>query len=216
MPPVAQSSPHRRGDVRRAAMIEAARDVFLAHGYEGAQMQAVALRACASKETLYRYFPNKAALFEAVIRSIADRLGAQVADPATDMPVRQALESFGMSFLEGVLRSDALALHRLAISEAERFPELGRVFNETGPAAVRTRLTKYLAGAASNGSLKCADPEHAATLLLGALISDLQLRSLLGSGAPNQDLTGHVAEAVAMFLARYGSGRRDRFGSTVN
>ena len=209
----ARHSPHRRGDARRAAMLEAARDVFLAHGYEGAQMQAVALRAGASKETLYRYFPNKAALFEAVIGDIADRLGGRVSDPAADMPVREALAAFGISFLEGVLRSDALALHRLAVSEAERFPELGRVFQETGPAAVRGRLTDYLTGAAARGALDCADPDHAAALLLGALISDLQLRALLESGAPGRDLTGHVAEAVAMFMARYGTGDHDRPGA---
>jgi len=208
---MARPAPHRRGDARRAAMLEAARDVFLAHGYEGAQMQAVALRAGASKETLYRHFPNKAALFEAVIGDIADRLGARVSDPDANMPVSEALETFGLSFLEGVLRSDALALHRLAISEAERFPELGRVFHETGPAAVRNRMTNYLTAAAARGALRCPDPDHAAALLLGALISDLQLRSLLGSGAPDRELAVHVAEAVAMFMARYGT--RDRPGA---
>jgi AcrR family transcriptional regulator len=200
-----QNSPHRRGDARRAAVLEAARDVFLAHGYEGTQMQAVAHRAGASKETLYRYFPDKASLFEAVIRSIADRLGGQFFNPAAETPVRQALETFGLSFLQGVLRSDALALHRLAIAEAERFPELGRVFNETGPAAIRRRLTDYLVGATATGSLKCVDAEQAASLLLGALIADLQLRGLLGFAAPDESLTRHVAEAVAMFLARYGA-----------
>jgi AcrR family transcriptional regulator len=182
------TAPHRRGDTRRAALLEAARAVFLARGYEGTQMQAVAQRAGASKETLYRYFPDKVLLFEAVIRGIADGLGAQAPNLAGDAPIREALESFGMSFLQGVLHSEALALHRLAISEAERFPELGRVFNETGPAA----------------SLRCADPDHAASLLLGSLIADVQLRSLLGFAPPDQDLTRHVEEAVAMFIARYG------------
>jgi hypothetical protein len=143
-------------------------------------------------------------LFQAVIQSIADRLGAQDCSLAADVPARQALESFGRSFLQGVLQSDAIALHRLAISEAERFPELGRVFNETGPAAVKIRLTGYLAGATAVGALTCADPEHAASLLLGALIADLQLRALLGASAPGDELAPHVAETVAMFLARYG------------
>jgi AcrR family transcriptional regulator len=200
----AHTPPHRRGDARRAAVLEAARDVFLARGYEGTQMQAVALRAGASKETLYRYFPDKALLFEAVIRNIADRLGAEVCDPAGDVPVRQALEAFGLSFLQGLLQTDALALHRLAVAEAERFPELGRVFNETGPAAVRRRLTDYLARATSRGALQCLDPDHAAALLLGALIADLQFRSLLGFASPAENLTHHVAETVAMFIARYG------------
>jgi hypothetical protein len=121
------------------------------------------------------------------------------------MPVREALEAFGLSFLGGVLRSEAIALHRLAIAEAERFPELGRVFNETGPAAVRRRLADYLVGATRMGWLECADPGQAASLLRGALVADLQLRSLLGSAPPHEEVTRHVAEAVAVFIARYGT-----------
>jgi hypothetical protein len=79
------------------------------------------------------------------------------------------------------------------------------VFNETGPTAVRRRLTDYLASAAEDGFVNCADPGHAASLLLGALIADLQLRSLLGFAPPGDELTCHVAEAVAMFIARYGT-----------
>ena len=200
---MASTSPHQRGDARRAALLAAASDMFLARGYEGTQMQAVALSAGASKETLYRYFPDKAALFAAVIRRIADRLGTQAANLAGDRSVREALESFGTSFLQGLLRSDALALHRLALSEAERFPELGRVFNETGPATVKRSLARYLEAETAIGSLRCVDPEHAASLLLGALVADVQLRSLLGLSLPAEVLTRHVAEAVAMFIARY-------------
>lgn len=203
MEPKVTNSPHRRGKARRAVLIEAARGVFLTRGYEGTQMQAVAVSAGASKETLYRHFPEKALLFEAVIEGIADRLSTHVSHPAEGVPIRQALELFGLSFVQGVLQSDAIAFHRLAVSEAERFPELGRVFNETGPAAVKGRLTEYLANATATGSLKCVDPEHAASLLLGALIADLQLRSLLGVTLPDRDLNQHVAEAVAMFVARY-------------
>jgi AcrR family transcriptional regulator len=202
---MAQNSPHRRGDVRRTALLVAAREMFLAHGYEGTQMQAVARHAGASKETLYRHFPDKALLFEAVIRSIADRLGAHGTNPAADIPVCQALETFGMSFLQGVLHSDALALNRLAIAESKRFPELGRVFHVTGPAAIKRRLTAYLVAATATGTLHCTDPDHAASLLLGALIADLQLRSLLNLHPACDDLPRHVAEAVAMFVARYGA-----------
>jgi hypothetical protein len=47
------------------------------------------------------------------------------------------------------------------------------------------------------------DPDHAASLVLGAWIADLQLRSLLRFAPPRLAVDRHVAEAVAMFMARY-------------
>jgi hypothetical protein len=70
--------------------------------------------------------------------------------------------------------------------------------------AIRRRLTDYLAKATATGSLRCVVPEHAASLLLGALIADFQLRSLLGCASSRLALDRHVVEAVAMFMARYG------------
>jgi AcrR family transcriptional regulator len=203
-PTAAHPAIRRRGGERRAALIDAARELFLACGYEGTQMQDVALKAGSSKETLYRHFPDKSALFASVIDAIADRLSTPVTLAADGGSVQKILESFGESLLQGLLQSEAIALHRLAIAEAGRFPELGRFFNQAGPATVKARLADYLRTETANGALNCGDPSHAAALLLGSLIADLQLRALLGQELGSSDLHQHVAEAVAMFLTRYG------------
>src|SRR6185369_5950350 len=63
---------------RRERLIEAARRVFAAQGYEKASMDDIASAAGAGKPTLYRYFANKDALFEAVFVDALDTLEAQL------------------------------------------------------------------------------------------------------------------------------------------
>lgn len=50
----------------RAAMLEAASEVFAEAGFAGATMAEIARRAGVATGNLYRYFANKAALFDAV------------------------------------------------------------------------------------------------------------------------------------------------------
>ncbi len=54
---------------RRADIIRAAAEVFAERGLESASMDAIASRAELGKATLYYYFPNKKALFDAVLAS---------------------------------------------------------------------------------------------------------------------------------------------------
>jgi len=59
---------------RRARIVAAALQVFLATGYRGATMEGVAAAAGLSKVTLYGYFPDKDAVFAAVAQVVLDRL----------------------------------------------------------------------------------------------------------------------------------------------
>ena len=52
-------------------VLAGAHDVFMAEGYEGANVDAIAKAAGVSKATLYSYFPDKKSLFAAVARAAA-------------------------------------------------------------------------------------------------------------------------------------------------
>lgn len=54
-------------DEIRQRILEAALEVFAAHGYEGTAMSAIAGRAGVGTATMYRYYPGKAELFDAVV-----------------------------------------------------------------------------------------------------------------------------------------------------
>lgn len=106
---------------------ELAREIFYAHGFEEASMDAVAHRAMISKSTLYARFPSKADLFRAVIEDQVERwshLATETAPTPQGMPLTTALSLYGHSILDASCSPEGLALERLLGGVGQRFPEL--------------------------------------------------------------------------------------------
>ena len=70
--------PRRRKSARRAEILAAAREVFLRNGYEASLVSEIAARADCVEGTLYTYFTNKRALFDAVLTDFYDQLIAEI------------------------------------------------------------------------------------------------------------------------------------------
>lgn len=62
-----------RTEEKRATIVQAASEVFLELGFEGASMSQIAARVGGSKRTLYGYFGSKEELFVAVAKDMSDR-----------------------------------------------------------------------------------------------------------------------------------------------
>src|ERR1700730_2556201 len=125
-----------RGARKRAAILEAARRVFFANGFVGTSMDQVAATAAVSKQTVYKHFSDKEALFREVVTNVVRaRDGGITAEflSTGDGRTGERLRSFARHFLKGVMQPNVLKLRRLVISEAGRFPELGRSFYDLGP-----------------------------------------------------------------------------------
>jgi AcrR family transcriptional regulator len=71
---------------RRAQLLAAARDVFVAHGYHAAGMEDIAARAGVSKPVLYQHFPGKLDLYLALLDASGDELVAAVDDALESTP----------------------------------------------------------------------------------------------------------------------------------
>ena len=149
---------------KQRAILDGARAVFMALGFGGASMDAIADRAAVSKMTLYRYFESKEALFAGLIEeSCAKILQQDPGVPLEGLAPREALRRFGMQLLETVYAPETLALHRIVLAEVNRFPELGRLFYQSGPerniAAVATYIASYMPEnpARPRDSRKCAE-----------------------------------------------------------
>jgi AcrR family transcriptional regulator len=113
----------------RRQIMEGAREVFLAQGFDAASMGEIARKAGVSKGTLYVYFDSKERLFEAIAH---EECGAQAEgvfslDPA-DHDVEAVLTRLGRSFVKFFFRPGAMSPLRTAISISERMPEIGRKF----------------------------------------------------------------------------------------
>jgi len=125
----------KRQAEKRAALLDAAQIVFLAEGYAGTSMQAVAARAGVSKMTLYRHFTDKEELFLAMFFEHCMRSrDRQAVEPAREVPQAiAALEEFARGFVRAFTDPGMLALFRMLIGETGRFPQLGKTFYDHGP-----------------------------------------------------------------------------------
>jgi AcrR family transcriptional regulator len=191
------------GSAKRAAILDAARAVFLEQGFAGASMDAITRRAGVSKATVYAHFPSKLALFEAIVRDgcRATVAGATLCGPAGP---REALIGFGVQLLRFLTDPETLALYRVVLAEAARVPELGRTVYAAGPDRGAGELAAFFAAQAAAGRMRVADPRLAAEQFCGMLLGHFHLRRLLAveSGAPPAAaIERAVAQAVDSFLA---------------
>ena len=161
-------------------LAEVAERLFLKHGFAETTMQMIASEAEASKETLYRHFASKEALFAELINARAAAVAGPQSALARDEPPATALFELGMSLMNLMMKGEAPSLFNIVIADARRAPDLARIFYDQGPGATLKRLTAYLRSATQRGQLRCPDPRHAAKLFLGAVISHHHLHCLIG------------------------------------
>jgi TetR/AcrR family transcriptional repressor of mexJK operon len=190
------------------SILAAAQRTFLASGFGAVSMDAIAREAGASKATLYAYFSSKEELFGAVVAREGERyfrdFSAGELDPRE---VEASLTEIARRFLALVLSPDAIAVNRITIAEAVRFPQLGEVFWRAGPERTRTQIEGFLRRAAEVGMLDIADARGAAEQFIALLRGDIHLRQLLrlDKAAEAAELDAAAKSAVATFLRAFGT-----------
>jgi TetR/AcrR family transcriptional regulator, mexJK operon transcriptional repressor len=163
----------------------------------------MAQHARISKRTFYHRFPDKAALFGAVVRRIIEELR-----PPSDPPLyeagslEQVLGRLARLMLGAVLMPKALALNRLMVAEAQRFPELaGIVAREGGRAELVGQIAAKLEREARAGALAIERPEFAAEQFIQLVVSLPQRRAFgLGTPMTEAELDGWADDCVNLFL----------------
>jgi AcrR family transcriptional regulator len=193
---------------KRRQILDGARTVFLAQGFDGASMGEIARVAGVSKGTLYVYFDSKETLFEAL--TIAERGSLAEAlfrldedDPDT----RAVLRRLGVTFLEMMMRPDHVSSVRMVIGAVDKFPRFGRAFYESGPEVGTRRLAAYLDRQVAAGRLSIDDTRRAAQQFLNLCASQTFKRLLFGvvDTIPSaEDNAVEVDVALRMFFASYG------------
>ncbi len=166
-------------------LIAGARAVILARGFEGASVDDIAREAGISKATMYRYFPDKSALFAAVMQRDCGRQAGLFGCIVTEgRPLADVLRDVARRFLEFMLSDEGLNIYRTVVAEAGRFPEVGRAFYADGPAQSREWLAPVLEAAAARGELSPDDPREAAQHFFALCLVDIHYRRLLGLEPP--------------------------------
>jgi TetR/AcrR family transcriptional repressor of mexJK operon len=202
-----------RSDQRRQAIIRAATEVFLQHGYLGATTDEVAARASVSKQTLYRHFADKHTLFAEVILDttvnvVEGLTGAVVRRLENSDDVPAALRGLAEEWMGGLLHPDVLRLRRLVIAEADRFPEVGKAWYDRGFGPALSILGEALQQLADRGLLRnLGDPTLAAYQFAGLVMYQPMNQAMFAGSAeiPAAEQLSRIADsAVAVFLSAYG------------
>jgi TetR/AcrR family transcriptional repressor of mexJK operon len=191
---------------KRRQVLEAAVELFMAHGYANVSMDAVARAAGVSKATLYAYHASKAALFASIVGD-ACRRNTLVAEnfPEAVSDIDAALRAVGGRLLRFLLQPRTLAVYRVAVAESARVPELGAAFWAAGPQAFLDRFALWLAAQSAAGHLHVPDPgvaaEQFSALLRGSLFMRVTLA--LPPAPTDADIDATVAAAVDTFMRAF-------------
>jgi TetR/AcrR family transcriptional regulator, regulator of autoinduction and epiphytic fitness len=197
----------RLTDRKRAAVIGAAIEEFLAAGFDATSMDRVAARAGVSKRTVYNHFPSKEALFAAILRQLWDSSDAGKAPAySASKPLRGQLLQLLTKKLSLLNDEAFLSLARVAIAAGIHSPERAR--DMVARMGEREEdLTIWIRAAVADGRLDTADPAFASLQLQG-MVKAFAFWPQVTMGQPplTKEQQKHVAESAAdMFLARYAS-----------
>lgn len=189
-----------RGVARRQAFLQAAREVFLEHGYEAASVNDVVRMAGGSLATLYAQFGNKEGLFLAVMQDQHDRFAREMRPDCLDhLPLEEGLHAVGEQFLRRLLARDSIAFYRVLVAEGRKFPELLRRYVASGGA---NQIHDELAAQLKRAGLNEADARESVGYFIELLRSRLHYQALSEEiyVVSDADLKAHVARAVRFLL----------------
>ncbi len=187
-------------------VLDGARSVFLREGFEGASVDEIARDAGVSKATLYSYFPDKQHLFLAVLETeCAQQAEIDFLMDSGDLSVEDTLHVICKTLMTFILSRFGQDMFRVCVAEAQRFPELGRTFYDSGPKKWGRKIAQYLDSPRARAALDIHDSALAADQLAQLCRADLMLKVLFGieKDPAEAEIDRVASEAVKTFLARY-------------
>ena len=178
-------------------ILEAARRLFLEHGFADTSMEALAREAAVSKATVYSHFENKEALFSSLVGAFCEEVLGLFPPPREVDDVRQELIGFALRVHAKMLEPQKADWDRMLISQAKRFPRLTEIYYEMGPAKARKQMQEFLRLNAAAGKLEVDDPEFSAEMFFGMTLGTKLYRMLLFPHlpVPKADQTARLVDA---------------------
>ncbi len=170
---------HLPADERRAATVAAVLDLAAERNPSDITTAAIAQRMGLTQGALFRHFPSKEAILQAVMSWVAERLLARVdaAVHSASAPL-VALEAAFMAHIEFVCAHPGVP--RMLFGELQRPGDsLPKRMAQTLIQGYGERLRRLLAAGKTGGQLDPALDEHAASVLFIGTIQGLVMQSLL-------------------------------------
>lgn len=165
----------RRRSVSRDALLAAALEVFLVHGFQAARIEDIAQRAGVGKGSVYLHFATKEALFQAVVdagvlarleqaEALAKNFSGSASELLTTMLHNNLIEFWD---------STSSGIHKLVVAESQRFPELAASYHQSITRRARLLIEQILQLGISQDEFREVDVPYTARLILDALDNEL-------------------------------------------
>jgi TetR/AcrR family transcriptional repressor of mexJK operon len=200
------ASPGRPKDLgKRAAILEAAKRMFTAHGFERVSMDQIAAEAGVSKLTVYSHFGDKESLFSAAISAkCEEQLAGALFQVDASSSLRDQLLGIGRAFLSLINSEEALAIHRVVTTQPPP-AKLGQLFWDAGPRRVQEVFEAFLRAEIDAGALDIPDVHRGASQFFCLLKGEPHMLLLCGcrDSIDDAEAEAHVQATVDMFLRAY-------------
>ena len=189
---------------KRALILNAARDAFARHGFEGASMESIAAAADVSIMTLYRHAKTKDDLFEAVVTDVCGPVEgtdqAKAIDEFMQRPLVEILRFIGVRFQERLTRPETLGLLRAVMNEHQRFPHLSRMAFEGLIADHVRQMVEFISSRPEAAGMTLRRCEELSAGFFDLFFGVDHTKALLGISVPDDDGRAITARRAAETL----------------
>lgn len=152
--------PHkRRKEARPSELIEAGLKEFARSGFAATKLEDVASRAGVSKATIYVYFEDKRALFEACMTSRLTPIVSNATDLIDAFPgsTEQLLRTLVPMIHHAFAQGDARELMSIIIAESGKFPFLAEMHHRESVSKGKAIMERIVARGIARGEFRDGD-----------------------------------------------------------
>lgn len=182
---------------KRSFILDAALELFSERGFHGTAVPDIARAAGVGTGTIYRYFPSKEGLVNALYQHWRARFNAAVLAPMPAGLKPQAQFDLYWQRLAGFARTEPTVARFLELHHhGDYLDETSRSIQRVYPAAMRN----FVRAGIGAGILRAAAPEALIALMQGAMLGLLK-QDEAGAGAITADLTRETGACIWRAIA---------------
>jgi len=188
-------------------LLDAATQVFMDHGYEGATFETIARTAGSGKATIYARYSGKEELFTDVIKRSIDKSLKFIEDVPLDLPLKERLTLTAEAVLQNCLITEVVSLMRVIIAEARRFPRLAKLADEMGRQRAVGLVARVIMAQPEKEfpSQKLSEPQIMAKAdqFMQLIFVPMQMRALMGENLSTlrKEIPTHISASIRLFMA---------------
>ncbi|GGY34999.1 transcriptional regulator [Rhodanobacter panaciterrae] len=194
---------------KRAAILAAAKALFIRNAFAGTSMDAIAADAGVSKLTVYSHYGDKDNLFREVIRSrIQDLLPEETYFFDAQVDIKETLLRVALTHAHLDCNAETVGTFRAILSDCRQGnPRYGKLIWEEGAMRTHGLMERLLQKAVDAGQLEVDDVARASGQFLALIKGNLMMRQMFGCmDCPQsyaEEIEATARDGVTMFLRAY-------------